>query len=154
MGSCHVKISPRQTITGIERCPRQFCMYSYKQDWHHNEPWMLLPPCGTETWVTQLTDGATCWAASEEMDVAKRAKFHSLCTSKTEGFKDDDDFSSCFNGIHRTSQRLRRFRTGPASQELHSHEILSIGDFCKVAASTFSEAVAPDEFTICQNDNL
>jgi len=128
-------------------------MLSYEQEWHHNEPWMMLPPCGTETWAMQLTDGATCWAASEEVDGAKRAKFHSLCASKTEGIKDNDRFANCLNGIHRSSRSLRRFRTEPASQELHTHEILSIGDFCKVAASTFSEAVPPDQFTTCQKQN-
>jgi len=160
MGSCHVKISPRQTFTGFARCQlreQRFCMHSYKQEWHYNEPWMSLPPCGAEAWATQLTDGATCLAASEEVDHAKRAKLNSVCASKTAGVTDKEDFSSCWNGNHRTSQLLRHFRTGPACQKLDAPidtaKILSIGDFCKFAASTFSEAVAP-EITICPNRDL
>jgi len=171
MGSCHVKIRPRQTITGIAECrrkggtftpvpgsaPRTICMTSYKEEWHRNEPWMLLPPCGEDPWATHLKDGATCWAANEEVDGAKRARFHRLCASKTEGVKDSEVFSSCpesrgdHSGHLRVRQRLHRFRTGPAKQELGAHGILSTGDFCKVAASTFSEVVASEEPAICQD---
>jgi len=154
MGSYNVKISPRQTLTGFEGCSENLCMRSYKQEWHHNQPWMYLPPCGTEAWATQLTDGATCFAASKEVDGPKRAKFHSLCASKTAGVTDKEDFSSCWNGNHRISQRLFHFCTGPACHMLDARsdaqKILSIGDFCKFAASTFAEAVVP-EIVSCRN---
>ena len=165
MGSCYVKIRPGQIVTGIvdrsryqqqDTDIRASYLMSYAEEWHHNDPWMLLPPSGEDPWTTHLTDGAACWAASEAVDSEKRAKFHCLCESKTEGGRDSKLFSSCLDdcsdqhGQRRVSQRLHRFRTGPASQELGAHGILSAGDFCEVAASTFSEAVSSDEHTIRQ----
>jgi len=165
MGSCHVKIRPGQTITGIVdwRRHRQqntevhaSCLSSYAEDWHNNDAWMLLPPSRKDPWATHLTDGATCWAANEEVDSEKRAKFHCLYASQTEGVRDSKLFSSCVDdcsdkhGQRRVNQRLHRFRTGPANQEVSAHRILSTGDFCKVAANTFSEAVTSAELTICQ----
>ena len=178
MGSCHVKIHPRQTITGIADCshwtqrvhsdysgrdnpaPPAICMTSYTEEWQHNDPWMLLPPCGHDTWATHLKDGATCWAASKEVDGARRARLHRLCASKTEGVKDSEVFLSCpdsrsdEHGHLNIRQRLHHFRTGTASETLSAHGILSKGDFCKVAASTFSEVEASTKHTICQNSDL
>jgi len=144
LGGCHVQIRPIQTFTPqcttVTHCRTSCssgCLTGYQEDWQQTQSlgWMQLPMHRGQAWACKMIDGAICWAVSQEIDTVRQENLRSLSLHKSDIF----DIVNANKIANTNGQLLLNSVHQPSNIDrvpYVTHEILSDGDFCQVAAST------------------